>query len=312
MLTRFKRNVTTLFLDPAWQGKREYKKGEKFNIILSPSLYWVKKVQLPVKYLREVKKLLPSIFEEILPEGHFSYSAFKEGDSYYIFAYEDKKILQLLEAQGISNANVAGVYFAQAELKTSDTAYAINDTEVVYTKDDIVIVAPKIWFKDCKPLALDKHKIHSQKITLEQYGHIVDKGSLYKIAIIVIALILIITTEIFITKAKTAEIENAQSRLFDKYKLYPTMMQNKAILAKYKDIYEKQTKLRALIGAFLKLPLKKEQKITSIIYKNNRLHVKISALQPSQEATVFQGFKKKYGAYKIEYKRDGANVEVML
>ena len=31
------------------------------NVILSPSMYWVKRVTLPVKYLHEVRPLLPSL-----------------------------------------------------------------------------------------------------------------------------------------------------------------------------------------------------------------------------------------------------------
>ena len=47
------------------------------NVILSPSMYWVKRVTLPVKYLYEVKSLIPSLFEENLPEGKYSYSAYR-------------------------------------------------------------------------------------------------------------------------------------------------------------------------------------------------------------------------------------------
>ncbi|MDQ7066925.1 MAG: hypothetical protein Q9M40_02365 [Sulfurimonas sp.] len=72
-------------------------KREKVSIILSPSLYWVQKLSLRVKYVREVKKLLPSIFEDMLPAGQYSYSAYKRGDDFFIFAYEDKAILKLLQ-----------------------------------------------------------------------------------------------------------------------------------------------------------------------------------------------------------------------
>jgi hypothetical protein len=312
LFTKFKRNATTLFLDPVWQGKQEYKKGEKFNIILSPSLYWVKKVQLPVKYLREVKKLLPSIFEEILPDGHFSYSAFKEGDSYYIFAYEDKKILALLEAHGIHHSNIAGVYFAQGELDIEEQVYQINETQVIYAKDDIVIVAPKIWFATSVPLDLQNHKIHSQSITLQQYGHIVNKGALYKISGALVVLIAIIGTQIMLTHEKINYIESLKENIFTKYKLYPTMMQNRAILAKYEGIYEIQTKLRGFIALFLKLPLKKSQKIVLLEYDKKRLHVKINGIKKEEGMQVFNTLTQAHIKYKTHYTKSGVIVEVAL
>jgi len=311
LFTKFRRKTTTLFLDP-YMEKREYPKDRKFHIILSPSLYWVKKVQLPVKYIREVKKLLPSLFEDILPQGHFSYSVYKEGESYYIFAYEDKKIFDLLSSVGIASTDILGVYFAQAELDVQEDVYQINQKQVLYKKDDILIVAPKVWFKEVKPLDLSQHSIVSSKISLQQYGHIVDKGSLYKLAALVVMLILVVGMEIFITKAKISEIEKLESGVFTRYKLLPTMMQNKAVLAKYTKIYQLQTKLRAYLELFLKMPLQSTQKITLVTYKNALLHVSISNVSQKDEKKLFEKFVAQKIAYKTKYTKDGVDVEIML
>ena len=75
------------------------------NVILSPSMYWVKRVKLPVKYLREAKSLIPSLFDENLPEGKYSYSAYKDGDSFLIFAYNDKEVLDRIAEKGIPSAS---------------------------------------------------------------------------------------------------------------------------------------------------------------------------------------------------------------
>jgi hypothetical protein len=92
---KFRRDTTTLFLDPASKEQLIYDTSKKVNIILSPSLYWVKKMSLPVTNVREVKKLLPSIFEDSLPVGHYSYTAYKHGEDFMLFAYEDKKNTRL-------------------------------------------------------------------------------------------------------------------------------------------------------------------------------------------------------------------------
>ncbi|MEA2091565.1 MAG: hypothetical protein U9O83_04260 [Campylobacterota bacterium] len=122
MFTIFNPKLTTLFLDPNSESSYSAIKGAKVNIILSPSLYWVKKLSLPVKYLRDAKKLLPSLFEDTLPKGNYSYTAYKSGDEFLIFAYEDKYILETLSKEGISLSNVANVYFAQSEMQNIEGA----------------------------------------------------------------------------------------------------------------------------------------------------------------------------------------------
>ena len=309
---KFKQATHTVFLDPGVAVEIP-KSGVKLDIVLSPSLYWVKKVSLPVKYLRDVKKLLPSLFEEILPAGNYSYSAYKEGDEYYIFAYEDKKILELLAQKNINLADIKGVYFAQAEFASLKEPLKINNTQSLYLKDEIVIITPSVWFgEDIKTLYLDEHVCQSRPIRLQQYGHIVDHGSLYKIAAILSALIVIVIVEIFITKHKTAAMEAKKEQVFSKYHLKATMMQNRAILSKYKTIYEKQTKLRTAIGYFLKLPLSKGQSITLMEYKNKALRVLIKNMKKQDENRFLSSLKKQGFSYKVKYTANQAEVEVKI
>ncbi len=44
---------------------------DRINIILTPSYYWVKRAVLEVPFTFQALKYAPSIFEGILPEGHF-------------------------------------------------------------------------------------------------------------------------------------------------------------------------------------------------------------------------------------------------
>ena len=87
MFSKFNKQIDTIFLDTICDN---FHTDNKVNIILSPSLYWIKKVSLPVKNVKDVKPLLASIFEDILPDGTYNYSAYKNDDAYLVFAYEDK------------------------------------------------------------------------------------------------------------------------------------------------------------------------------------------------------------------------------
>lgn len=266
---KFNEQNRIVFLDP--HSSIEISSDEKIDIILSPSLYWVQKVKLPVKYIREVKKLLPSLFEDILPDGHYSYSAYKDDEdknSFFIFAYEDKKIIDLASSFGISSSNIASVRFAQSELSDLQGGVKINESQSIYVKDGIVTLVPCCWIEEKGNIDLESLKLKKHTITLEQFGHIVDNSSLYKIAAVLIMFSLLFFSEYFITKQKIASLEEQKKELYKKYDLKPTMFQNKAILKKYKSIHEHQTKLREELSKKLK-----QNNIKLITYKNNNLKV---------------------------------------
>jgi len=312
LFTRFKSSSTILFLDSINTHTLEYDKSKKLSIILSPSLYWVQKLSLPVKYVREVTKLLPSIFEERLPEGDYSYFAYKSGDDFFVFAYEDKKILKLLHDKGINSADIKSLHFAQSEFSDLDTPLEINETQSLYLKDELLVVMPSSWLKETKDMDLNDVILSKHKIKLQQYGHIVKNSSLYKIAIILSALILIVFVEGFITSQKSDSIDEAKNELFSKYKLKPTMFQNKSMLKKYKNIYTKQSKLREYMSYFLSMRLPKTQKITLIDYNNNILNVKISGIKQGGEQIVLNKLNSKKVKFKSSFKGNIFRVEIKI
>ena len=56
---KFREDKKTVFLDPHTELVVS---DEKLNVILSPSLYWVQKVTLPLKYARDAKKIIRITF----------------------------------------------------------------------------------------------------------------------------------------------------------------------------------------------------------------------------------------------------------
>jgi len=307
LFTKFKNSYKTIFLDPLMDRVHV---EEKVNIILSPSLYWVKKISLPVKYIREAKKLLPSLFEDILPEGHYSYYAYKEDDEYIVFAYEDKMILELMAEKGISPSSVVNIYFAQSEFCSLDGAYTINDKQTLMVKDGIVIVVPSHWVKETDILTLDDLKPSKHTIVLQQFNHILKKSSFYRIGFVLLFLIVIIFGEWLITLNKANTIANQRSAIFTKYDLKPTMMQNKAINTELHKIYEKQTKLREYIGYFLKLHLAKSEKISYIGFDSKVLSVIIEDVTDSKK--IVEALRRKGMHAKTELKNSVLTLEITL
>lgn len=231
----------------------------------------MQKVKLPVKYIRDAKKLLPSMFEDILPSGNYSYSVYKdenEENSFFIFAYEDKKIIDLASKFGISSSDISSVRFAQSVLDKLEGAVKINDMQSIYVKEGVVTLVPCCWIEEKGDINLDELNLSKHTITLAQFGHIVDNSSLYKIAAVLVAFSVLFFSEYFITQQKIASLEKQTQELYSEYELKPTMFQNKAVLKKYKDIHTNQTKLRDELSEKLK-----QKDIKLITYKNNALKV---------------------------------------
>ncbi len=309
MFSKFSKQIKTLFLDSV---SPPFKLEEDVNIILSPSLYWVKKVSLPLKYVREVKPLLPSLFEDTLPDGVYSYSVYKKGDEFYIFAYEDKLIIDTLTSKGIQPAQVKNVYFAQSELNKIDGAVKINETQSVYVKDDIVILVPCCWVEESGELDIDSIVLSKHSISLKQFGHIVNDKSLYTFATIFSLLIILVALEYFITLQKVSSTSDLRDKLFAQNGLKSTMIQNRSMLSEYKSLHKTQSLLRESISTILSLKLLKGQKLTQLSLKSKKLTAVFSGVKKGDEVSIEKLLKKKKLRYRSNFKDKSWYVEIEL
>jgi len=306
---KFNKQMDTIFLDPHCEN---FQINERVNVILSPALYWVKKVQLPVKYLRDVKALLPSLFEDTLPEGVYSYSAYKSGEYFYIFAYEDKLILDTLTSKGISLAEVNSVNFAQSEFPEGDAAIKINDSKSLYQQDDLLVLVPSDWVSESRDLDLSTISLSKNSITLKQFGHIVNDKALYTIATLLILLIGIVGAEYFMTLQKIATTSALKEELFQKNGLKATMMQNRSMLKKQQEIHSTQSTLRETISTLLYLSLQKEESLSFVGVKGKRLMAEFSGMQNARAVAMKDMFKSKNMKFSSHLKNNIWHVEIEL
>lgn len=309
MFTKFNKQYKTIFVDPS---SSQFTLDDKVNVILSPALYWVKKVSLPVKYVRDAMKLLPSIFEDTIPEGKYSYSAYISGDDFIVFAYEDRVILDTLQEKGIATANIANVYFAQSELSHLESGVKITESQSIYVKDEIVLLVPCCWVEEIGGLNLSTITHSKHTITLAQFGHIVDNKSLYKIGALLATFIVLLSVELFITIDKKAQVESAQDELFSKYRLKATMFQNRAMLKKYTKIHKTQTELRELFSKILSLRVDKEIVLSQINVKDKKVVVSLRALDDRKLKILLEKLKRKNMKFTSSYKKSTLQLEIQL
>jgi hypothetical protein len=310
---RFNKKHRLIFLDPNAQ-EMDVDKDEIVDVILSPSIYWVKKVSLPIDNIREVKKLLPTLFEDIVPEGLYSYSAYKsDNDSeYFIFAYEDKKILELLQKQGIAISNVSSIHFAQSEFSNITNAMKINEMQSVYIKDEIVVLVPCCWIEEKGELDLANITLSKHKIALQQFGHIVEPKNFYGIVSVLAVLILLLFVEFLSVSSKANDVLEKKSGVFASYNLKPTMFENRAILQKYEKIYHVQMQFREYLYNILSLKLKKSEKMILLSFKNNVIKVSFSGVEKNKVEHITEALKTHGMEISQSYKNTTLHLEIKL
>ena len=305
----FKSKVRTVFIDtqtPAVQAE------EMLDVILSPVYYWVKRVELPVKYLREVKKLLPSLFEDSLPEGKYSYTAYRDGDAYMIFAYNDKAILDILSEKGIKSTQLRRLYFAQSEFSDLESAVALGEDDIMVSQEGVVVKLPAALAADAVTLDLTAHKCSAHHVNLERYAHIAGTSSLIWFASFMAVLIVLIAVEWGIIDSKTAQIEKERTVLFDKYRLKSTIIQNEAVLKRLERRYDKQMKIRKMSAALFGVKLRNAEKMTRFELSASALLAEYSIASASRAKAVVAELKRAGLTVKEHYAKAHLRVEMAL
>lgn len=305
----FKNNAVTVFLDKNSPG---FNIDASVNIILSPSLYWVRKLTLPVKSKREIVKLLPSVFDDTLPQYNYSYYAYKNHDTWYGFAYNDKEIIELINRKNLNKSKISNIYFAQTELADKITAIKIDDDTAICSQDGAVITLPSSWVKaddrlDISTIALSKHKID-----LKAYEDIIDKSSLYKILAILIVFILIVAAKDIVIKKASEAVNQKTSKIFTRYNLMPTMIQNKSILSSYLQTYRKQIKIRNAIAKILNLRLHENQKLTFLSLNNNTITAIFSIGKNNNTNNILAGLQNLQPRYTVDKPTNQLTIKITL
>lgn len=309
MLSKFNAKRNKIFLD---KDSPAFDINEVVDIVLSPSLYWSKKVTLPVKYLREVKALLPSLFEDTLPSGLYSYSAYKEEDAFFIFAYEDKVLIDLLVEKGIALSQVGHVHFAQKEFVLIKEPISIDETQCLFFKDDMLVLLPMSWFPHSVDLELERIQLSKFYINLKQFSHVISERSLYTFMTFFVLFLFLIGGQYFIVSSKINTIESRKSEVFQQYNLKSTMFQNRALLSEYEAKYRFQTQLRNHITSILDLQLHNKEKLVFMGLDKKKFTVKLQGITALIQKKIEDDLHAKKVSFKSQLNKDELQLEFSL
>lgn len=283
-----------------------------FDLILSPSFYWVKHITIPIKSTSELKKFLPSLFEDTVPQGKYSYYAYPDGDTYLAFAYDDKEILDILSKKGINSEHINRVYFAQSEFQELQEAVAIDKDSVLDSEDHVIVKLPKELVHTSVPLNLDEHVFSKHTITLAKYTHIATTKSLIQFSLFMGALIAIYMLDLIVSEVKIDEFEAAPLKLYAEHKLPATKIQNEVILETLQKQYKQQIKIRQLSGEILDLKLGKNEYIRLYDLQEKKLTVELRLASLKKASALTKSLNKKGLSPKEKYKNGTLTLEFEL
>lgn len=306
----FRKTGSPLFVDIHTTVNVEEK--QIFDLILSPSFYWVKHVTIPIKSSSELKKFLPSLFEDTLPQGKYSYYAYPDGDAYLAFAYDDKMILDMLSKKGINSEQINRVYFAQSEFQALQEALAIDEDSALDVEDHVVVKLPKELVSSSAPLDLSGHVFSNHAITLAKYTHIATTKSLIQFSLFMGALIAIYMLDLIVSDIKIKELEAAPLELYAKHKLPATKIQNEVISETLLKQYLQQIKMRQIAAKILDLKLGKDEYISLYDLNAKRLTVEFNLASAKQASALTASLRQKGLSPKEKYNNGRLILEFAL
>lgn len=272
----FAKKYPTVFIDrqsqPALIGDGE------INIILSPSFYWFKSEDLPVKSAFSAKKLLPSIFESVLPDGQYGYHAVKKEGRFDLFAFDDSDIVKTLEDIGFKTSQIKGIYFAQNEIPPSQTPYKISQNSAMIYANNGWLCVPLSCVNDAEPIENILPSIEpKEEIAVNFFKDFaIPEGSLYKLIAAFVFLIAVFGAQNFILNQELKKELLTKYKIMDDYALPKTAIELESLKGELLDFEQTQIKLRSAIKKTISLPLIEGEKFVELTAKKNSIIFSIS------------------------------------
>ena len=257
---------------------KEVKKASKYDLVLSPQFYIVKREQIPVKYPFQAKKLAPSVMEDLLPSEHgYEYVVKKDGDGWLFFAYRPKEIENFLKGCcNISANKIGNIYFAdQLKPVLEKLPIGIDEYYALSLIDGFATIVPR------KMLGSDRYAKFSNKLRPRKPFKFkpsnrvgANGGDLSKSAVVASVLLVLLGVAFIVegfdySKASKEQMSTVEE-LYSQYPQLQSKLTRDSIKDKYSKIEKKQRAIRENIDLFSQLSSKKTL-LNSLELKDNAI-----------------------------------------
>lgn len=221
---------------------------EKVDIILTPQFYWVKKIDIDIKSLKEAKKIAKNLFD--LKDDEYIYDAVRLKN--HIFAFAIKKNLEIK----IEKRYINSIRLAQVELFDYECINLGNKT--LKKVNDILFCFPKLE-SDCKRIEdiLKDIKLSKYRVNLDYVN--IDKTTLFYLFSSLLILNLYLFSQGYFFKKELIDIEKKRDFLSQKYNLPTTSYQLNSIFNKLKKEKDRIESIKKSLEIFSKKRVKLEK-----------------------------------------------------
>lgn len=253
----FTKRYSSIVLDSATQIENIDSKT-KFNIIISPSFYWVKEVSLNVKNKQEALKFAPSLFDFLPNNETYSYEVFAQNDTFIFIAYVPKMITDTIKSLSIQKDTIKNIYFAQTEFVGIPYAMKISQKNAIVEKDGIVFAVPNQLCDETTRLNeyLFSHYFSPYSYSYDHFEeeHIDDKTMITTWALMFITLIILFANW-FILNKEIKVLDVAKEQIIKDYEIPSSIPKLLAVKKSLQKKEQKQLNIRQKVNYILGLNL---------------------------------------------------------
>ena len=252
ILDKFKRKPPNLPLIIAHKTTDFSMVDKKHIVVLSPAFYWYKRSDLAFKNLKTAKKVAKSIFFGWIPDGEYSYYAFKESDGFGFIAFDAKKVLLELESLGLDPKYIDRILFAQSAINRDIKDIKISENLSLKYIDSSFVVVPT------DEISSDLMDIKDLDFTVSftpsmRSSSILDKKLFITISLILLFFIVGFVLDLMQKNSLIDSLQNEKEALITKSKLPATTMQLNSIYKRLESVRSDQILLRENLSKLLSI-----------------------------------------------------------
>ena len=243
---------------------KEVKKAKKYDLVLSPQFYIVKREQLPVKYAFQAKKLAPSVLEDLLVSNYgYEFIVQKDGDGWLFFAYRPKEIENFLKGCcGIEPYKIGKIYFAdQLKKALSKIPIGIDERYALSLIDGFATIVPRSMLDSQRYIKFSSKLRPKIGFKFKSSRKVGRESAINKNAIIASILMLLLATAYTIEGIDYKKArDSSYSKIDEATANYPQLkskLTRDSIKSKYSKIEKRQRAIRDTIELFSQLSSKK-------------------------------------------------------
>jgi len=239
-------------------------KATKYDILLSPQFYILKREKVPVKYAFQAKKLAPSILEELLPDNfNYEFIVKKDGEFWQFFAYSPKEIEEYLSnCCNISLNKIGKIYFAdQLNKVLIRVPIGVDEKNALTLIDNKATIVPRSMLSSDSYAKFTsrirpKNGYNFKPTSKAKSNSKIDKGAIVASILFVLFGGVYIFEGLSYKKALTKE-EQKISELLNDYPSLQGQMIRESIKNKYSKIELRERKVREFLDKYSQLTSKK-------------------------------------------------------